>query len=332
MRYCSLVLLLGSLWAGHIFAADKVLTVYSERKEQLIKPVFDLYTKETGVKIEVLTDSAATLIQRLKGEGAKSPADILLTVDAGNLWNADREGLFQAIDSKVLKANVPAHLRDPKNDWFGLSLRARTIVYNPNKVKPEDLKDYATLAESKFKKRLCLRSSKKVYNQSLVGIMISEKGEKQTEKVVQGWVDNLAAPVFADDVNVIEAIDAGQCDVGIVNSYYFGRVLNKNPKANVKLFFPSQAHGGTHVNISGAGIVKSAPHKAEAVKLLEWLSSKEAQGLFAEANFEYPVNPEVKPSPFVQSWGAIDSSKAPIAKAGEFQEQATKLMDRAGYR
>lgn len=332
MRHFTLAMLIGSIWAGQIFAADKVLTVYSERKEQLIKPVFDLYTKETGVKIEVLTDSAATLVQRLKGEGKKSPADILLTVDAGNLWNADKEGLFQPIDSKILAANVPAHLRDPKNDWFGLSVRARTIVYNPNKIKADELKTYASLADPKFKKRLCLRSSKKVYNQSLVGVMIAEKGEKETEKVVRGWVDNLAAPVFSDDVNVIEAIDAGQCDAGIVNSYYYGRVLNKNPKAKVKLFFPAKADGGTHVNISGAGVLKNAPHKDEAVKLLEWLSSKEAQGLFAEANFEYPVNPEVKPSTFVQSWGPIDSSEVNVAKAGELQAQATKLMDRAGYR
>jgi len=312
-------------------APETTLTVYSERKDHLIKPVFDAYTKKTGVKLTFLTDNTATLMQRIKAEGKKSPADILLTVDAGNLWSAAQSGLFEPLKSESLEKNIPAHLRDPGNQWFGLSQRARTIVYNPAKVKVEDIKSYENLANPVFKKRLCLRSAKKVYNQSLVAMMIAEKGEAQVEKVVKGWVQNLAAPVFQDDTAVVEAVAAGQCDVGIVNTYYYGRLLEKNPKLSAKLFWPTKEAGGVHVNVSGAGVLKTAPHKAEAVKFLEWLSTPEAQGTFAEVNHEYPVNPAVAASSFVQSWGKFDATLINMAKAGELQEKAIKLMDRVGY-
>lgn len=312
-------------------APETTLTVYSERKDHLIKPVFEAYTKKTGVKLIFLTDNTATLIQRIQAEGKKSPADILLTVDAGNLWSAAQSGLFEPVKSATLEKNIPAHLRDPGNQWFGLSQRARTIVYNPAKVKPEDIKSYENLAEPAFKKRLCLRSAKKVYNQSLVAMMIAEKGEERVEKVVKGWVQNLAAPVFQDDTAVVEAVAAGQCDVGIVNTYYYGRLLEKNPKLSAKLFWPAKEAGGVHVNVSGAGVLKTAPHKAEAVKFLEWLSTPEAQGQFAELNHEYPVNPSVNASSFVQSWGKFDATLINMAKAGELQEKAIKLMDRVGY-
>ncbi|WP_141735724.1 extracellular solute-binding protein [Oligoflexus tunisiensis] len=312
-------------------APDATLTVYSERKEHLIKPVFDAYTKKTGVKVKYLTDNTATLIQRIKAEGTKSPADILLTVDAGNLWSAAQAGIFEEVKSESLQKNVPAHLRDPGNRWFGLSQRARTIVYNPTKVKPEQIKSFENLADPSFKKRLCLRSAKKVYNQSLVAMLVAEKGEAPVEKVVKGWVQNLAAPVFQDDTAVIDAVAAGQCDVGVVNTYYFGRALEKNPKLSAKLFFPAKEAGGVHVNVSGAGVLKNAPHKAEAVKFLEWLAGPEAQGQFAQLNHEYPVNPAVSPSSFVQSWGKFDAMLINMAKAGELQEKAIKLMDRAGY-
>lgn len=312
-------------------ANEKSITVYSERKDHLIKPVFDAYTQKTGVKVTYLTDNAAALIERIKGEGKRSPADILLTVDAGNLWNASRAGLFQPITSETLDKEIPEYLRDPGHEWYGLSLRARTIVYNPSKVKPEEIKSYENLAKPAFKKRLCLRSSKKVYNQSLVGMMIAEKGEAATEAIVKGWVENLAAPVFQDDTNVIDAVAAGQCDVGIVNSYYFGRKQEKNPKIQAKLFFPSKADGGVHVNISGAGVLKTAPHKDEAVKLLEWLAGPEAQELFAKLNHEFPVQPSTKTSAIVQSWGPYEATLINISKAGENQEKAIKLMDRVGY-
>lgn len=321
-----------ALSASSAYAADKSLTIYSERKEQLIQPILEQYTKETGVKITFLSDSAATLTQRLKAEGAKSPADILMAVDAGSLWNAAEQGLFEPTKSAALESNVPSYLRDPNGLWYGLTIRARTIVYNPQKIKPEEIKSYENLASPAFKKRVCLRTSKKVYNQSLVGMLIAERGEPAAEKIVKGWVDNLAAPVFADDTAVIEAVDAGQCDVGIVNSYYFGRLQKKNPKLGAKLFWTPKAEGGVHINISGAGIVKTSKNKAEAQKLMEWLVSEKAQKLFTDIDFEYPVNTKVQPTAALQAWGKYEPSEANIVKAGELQAQATKLMDRVSYK
>ncbi len=318
--------------AGFAQAAASSLTIYSERKEQLIKPILEEYTKETGVKINFLSDSVDTLTERLKAEGAKSPADILFAVDAGSLWNAARLDLFEPTKSTVLEANVPQELRDPANQWFGLTVRARTIVYNPSKVKTADIKSYANLATPAFKGRLCLRTSKKVYNQSLVAMLIADKGEAEAEKIVKGWVNNLAAPVFSDDNAVITAVAAGQCDVGVVNSYYYGRLLEKDAKLNAKLFWPQSSEGGVHMNISGAGILKTSKNKAEAQKLIEWLSSDKAQKLFADIDFEYPVNAKVALNPVLQSWGKYEPAKGNIAQAGELQEKATKLMDRVNYK
>ncbi|MDP2154494.1 MAG: extracellular solute-binding protein, partial [Sulfuricella sp.] len=203
--------------------ADEVV-VYSARNEQLIKPMFDAYTKETGVRIKFVTDKEGALLQRLKAEGENTPADMLITVDAGNLWEAAREGSLKPVQSKVLASNIPAHLRDPGNQWFGLSVRARTIFFNNQKVKPAELSTYEDLGSPKWKGRLCLRTSKKVYNQSLVAMMIAEHGEAKTEQIVRSWVANLAAAPASNDNAVMEAIAAGQGDVGIVNTYYFGRL------------------------------------------------------------------------------------------------------------
>ncbi|MEK6663949.1 MAG: extracellular solute-binding protein [Pseudomonadota bacterium] len=311
--------------------ADEVV-VYSARNEQLIKPLFDAYTKETGVVIKFITDKEGPLMQRLKVEGANTPADLLLTVDAGNLWQAAQEGLLKPVQSKILSANIPGYLRDPGNQWFGLSVRARTLVYNTQKLKPNELSTYEDLANPKWKSRLCLRTSKKVYNQSLVAMMIAEHGEAKTEQIVRGWVANLATDVFPDDTKMMEAIAAGQCDVGIVNTYYFGRLIEKSPKLPLALFWPNQSANGVHVNVSGAGVTKYAKHEPAAVKLLEWLSSKNAQNLFADVNLEYPVNPLVKPDPVVAAWGSFKQNPINVAKAGELQTAAVKLMDRAEYK
>ena len=316
---------------GGVAHADEVV-VYSARNEQLIKPLFDAYTKETGVNIKFITDKEGPLLQRLKAEGANTPADLLLTVDAGNLWQAAQEGLLKPVKSKVLNANIPGYLRDPENLWFGLSVRARTLVYNTQKLNPNELSTYEDLANSKWKGRLCLRTSKKVYNQSLVAMMIAEHGEPKTEQIVRGWVANLATDVFPDDTKMMEAIAAGQCDVGVVNTYYFGRLIEKNPKLTLALFWPNQSANGVHVNVSGAGLTKYAKNEKAAIKLLEWLSSKQAQNLFADVNLEYPVNPLVKPDPVVAAWGTFKSNPINLTKAGELQAAAVKLMDRAGYK
>ncbi len=312
------------------------LVVYSARNEQLIKPLFDAYTRETGVQVRFITDKEGPLMARLQAEGKNTPADILLTVDAGNLWQASEKGLLRPILSKVLEANVPSHLRDPDNEWFGLSVRARTLVYNTGKLKPADLSTYEDLASPKWKGRLCLRTSKKVYNQSLVAMMITEYGEDRTEDIVRGWVANLATSPFPDDTKAMEAVAAGQCDVTLVNTYYFGRLMEKSPKLPLAIFWPNQnlknKAAGVHVNISGAGVTRHAKNPGEAQKLIEWLSSDKAQSLFADVNLEYPVNPKVAPDKTVAAWGSFKQNLINVEEAGSLQARAVKLMDRAGYK
>ena len=308
------------------------LVVYSARNEQLIKPMFDRYMAETGQKIRFVTDDAGPLIERLNAEGANSQADILMTVDAGELWHAADRGLLKPTQSEVLNANIPESLRDPQGRWFGFSIRARTIVYSTERVKPEELSDYASLAGERWKGKLCLRTSKKVYNQSLVAMLIAEHGEPKTEEIVRGWVANLATEPFSNDTLLMEAIAAGQCDVGLVNTYYFGRLLRDKPELPLKLFWADQAGQGVHVNISGAGVTAHSPRTEAAKKFLEWLSQPEAQSLFAGLNLEYPASPSIEPDPIVQAWGDFKRSPMNVAQAGELQAAAVKLMDRVGYR
>lgn len=330
MSYCQLLFLtLFVLWNDLSFAED--IVVYSARKEHLVKPLFDAYEKKTGVKIKYTTDKEAPLIARLKAEGPRSPADIFFTVDAGNLWYASEQGILQPIKSPILEKNIPAYLRDPKNRWFSFSVRARTIAYSTERVKPNELGGYWDLGSKKWKGRLCLRTSKKVYNQSLVAMLISEKGAAKTEALIKDWVRNLATKVFSNDTSLLKAIDAGQCDLGLVNTYYFARLQKENPKIKVALHFPSKANGGVHENVSGAGITKHAPHKEAAVKFLEWLSGPEAQAIFASLNMEFPVMDGVDAHPIVAAWGSYEANEMNVSKAGKLQAEAIKLMDRAGY-
>ncbi|MBQ0795939.1 extracellular solute-binding protein [Zhongshania sp.] len=313
------------------------LVVYSSRIEQLIKPIFDDFTKETGISIRYVTDEAGPLLARLKAEGENSPADMLITVDAGNLWHAADMGILHAVQSETLSANIPPALRDEQGRWFGVSIRARTIVYATDRVKPEELAGYEDLADEKWSGRLCLRTSKKVYNQSLVASMISAFGEEKAEQIVGAWVNNLAVPPFSNDVKVVEAIEAGQCDVGLVNTYYLARMLVENPELPIGLFWANQggegvAARGVHVNVSGAGITKASKHKENALRLLEWLSGPSAQYDFAHLNQEYPVNDKTAPSELIDQWGSFRADTMPLSEAGRLQGDAIKLMDRAGYR
>ncbi|MEO9383620.1 extracellular solute-binding protein [Chromobacterium phragmitis] len=316
--------------AGSAMAEDVV--VYSARGEQLVKPIVEAYKKETGVNVKLVSDKEGPLMERLRAEGRNSPADLLLTVDAGNLWQAERMGLLKAVKSQVLDANIPAHLRDPANQWYGLSIRARTIFYNTQRVKPAQLSSYADLADAKWKGKLCLRTSKKVYNQSLVAMMLAEMGPVKAEQVVKGWVNNLAVAEFPDDTKMLEAIAAGQCEVGIANTYYYGRLMEKSPKLPVGIFWADQAGKGTHVNISGAGVTRHAKNEKGALKFLEWLSSEKAQNMFADVNMEFPVNPKVKPDARVAAWGDFKHNYINVSNAGSRQAEAVKLMDRAGYK
>lgn len=315
-----------------MFAADDEIIVYSARKEHLIKPLFDLYTKKTGVKINYITGKAGVLLERLKAEGKNTPADMLITVDAGNLWHAANEGVLQAIHSELLEATVPAKLRDPDGRWFGLSVRARTIVYNTEKVDPATLKNYEGLAGDEWRGKLILRTSKKVYNQSLVASLISEKGAEKTASIVRGWVANLAADPFGNDTKALLAVAEGIGQVTVVNTYYYGRLMKKRPELPLAIFWPKEEDGGVHMNISGAGITKFANNKDGAVKLLEWLASEEAQGQFAALNMEYPVNSSVSPDPIVAAWGTFSGSPMNVAGYGSLQAEAIILMDKAGYK
>ncbi len=311
---------------------EQVVTIYSSRNEQLIKPLLDKYTEETGVKIELVTDKTGPLMARLEAEGAKTPADMLLTVDAGNLWQAAEQGLLQPVTSSVLETNVPAKYRDPKGQWTGLSLRARTIFYDPSKVDASQLSTYADLADPKWKGKLCLRTSKSVYNQSLVASMIENLGTEKTEQVIRGWVDNLATDVFTDDTSLLEAIAAGQCEVGLTNSYYYGRIFDEKPDFPVKIFWANQGTTGTHVNISGAGVIANSDNPSGALKLMEWLSSDKAQSIYASSDKEFPVKEGIDKSELLKSWGEFKPDNINVQKFGSLQTQAIQMMDKAGYK
>lgn len=330
-KFLSLLTLVLPLLSALPVAASE-LVVYSARAEQLIKPLFDAYTAKTGVKIQYVTDKEPVLLERLKAEGERTPADMLITVDAGNLWLAGEAGVIQSVKSGILAANIPAHLRDPDNRWFGLSLRARTIVYNTEKVRPAELSSYGALAGPEWKGKLLLRTSKKVYNQSLVAALIAERGEAEAEGIVAGWVANTPVEPFANDNQAMEAVAAGVGDVTIVNTYYFGKLMKEKPDAPLAIFWPDQDGTGVHVNVSGAGVTTHAKHRDEAVKLLEWLSSGEAQSMFAALNMEYPANPAVPADSSVAAWGNFKASTLNVGKYGEYQSQAIRLMDRVGYK
>ena len=313
-------------------AQADTLTVYSARNEQLLKPLLDQFTKNSGTQIQLLTASEAALLARLSAEGASSPADVLITVDAGNLWQAVQKNLLQPLASGVLEKNIPTHLRDPANHWFGMSVRARTIVYSKARVPAGMLSTYEDLADPKWRGKLCLRTSKKVYNQSLVAMMMQDMGEAKTEAIVKGWVANLATDVFSDDTALLKAIAAGQCQVGIVNTYYLGRLLQADAAFPVGLFWANQATTGVHVNVSGAGVTRHSKNPALAQKFLEFLSSDAAQKIYTDKDLEFPANPGVAADSIIKSWGSFKANPINVSKAGELQAAATRLMDRAAYK
>ncbi len=295
------------------------------------EPAFEEFSRQTGIQIKTLNGEAGQIFERLRAEGDRTPADVLLTVDAGNLWNAARAGLLSPVTSAELTRNIPAHLRDPEARWVGLTMRARTIVYNPRRVNAGELSTYEALGDPKWKGRLCLRTSGYIYNQSLLATMIRRHGEPRAEEIVRGWVANQPT-LIAGDTKIIEAIAAGQCDVGVVNSYYLARALKKDPSMPVALFWANQQTTGTHVNVSGAGVTAHAKNRANAVRLLEYLSGLQAQQLFADTSLEYPANPKAEVNAIVKAWGPFKQDDVNIAAAGEFQAAATRLADRAGYK
>jgi iron(III) transport system substrate-binding protein len=307
------------------------VVVYSARIESLIKPMFDAFTEKTGIQVKYFAAGEKELFERLQSEGANTPADVFMTVDVGNLWIAESGGLLQGFSSEVVDKNIPSHLRAKNNEWVGLSVRARPIMYSTERVNPSELSTYEALGDPKWRGKLCLRTSRKVYTQSLVATMMKTLGEEHTEGIVRRWMANQPR-IFDSDSKLLEAMAAGQCDVGIANTYYLAHLVAKNSKVPVAVFWPNQADRGVHINISGAGVTKYAKHRDHAISLIEFLSSTEAQNLYADANYEYPANPAVKASTIITAWGDFKADTVDVAAAGELQAAAVKLLDRVGYK
>lgn len=323
---------------GLAAAQDKVVNLYSSRHYDTDEALYENFTKATGIKINRLEAGEDQLLQRMKAEGDKSPADVLITVDAGRLWRAQENGLLQPTKNALLEKAIPAHLRESDGHWFGFSKRARIFVVNKDKVKQGELARYEDLADPKWKGRLLIRSSTNVYNQSLVGSMIATLGEPATETWAKHVVQNFARAPKGGDTDQIKAVAAGEGDVALSNTYYFARLLNSQKAedravvANLAVIFPNQGDRGTHINISGAGIAKYSPNKANAIKFLEYLASAEAQGYFAKGNYEFPVIANVSLHPVIASWAEFKEDQINAAVFGRNNEAALKLMDRAGWK
>ena len=318
--------------------ADGEVNVYSARKEQLIKPLFDKFTEQSGIKVNLVTGKDDALLERLKLEGDNTPADLLMTADAGRLYRAVEMQLTQAVSSDTLTQSIPATMRDPGNQWFGLTSRARPIFYVKGKVKPEELSTYEALTDPKWKGRICVRSSDNIYNQSMLGSMIAVNGVEKTQAWADGLVKNFARPPEGGDRDQIKAAAAGQCDIALANTYYYGQMLAGEDAKDiaaaekVAIFWPNQQDRGTHVNISGAAVTKTAKNKGNAVKLLEFLVSDASQQWYADANQEYPVKAGVAASELLKGWGDFKADSVNLAELGKHNAEAVKIMDKAGWK
>ena len=308
------------------------LTIYTSRQPQLIEPIVEKFSLETGIKVNFLSGNAQELMERIDVEGDNSPADIFMTVDAGVLWQAAERDIFSSTNSKILEENIPSYLRDSENKWFGLSKRARTIVYSNDQFNDNDFSTYEDLADPKWKGKLCLRTSKKVYNRSLMASMIDAYGFEKAKEVVTGWISNLATEVFSNDTNALKAVSSGQCGLTIVNTYYLARLLDDPQYDNLTLFWANQSDRGVHVNISGAGIVKTSKNKQAATLLLEYLSSEKAQDFYASANKEYPVLDGAMVHASIKDWGEFIEDNINVGILGSLQKEAVFLAQEVGYK
>ena len=319
-------------------AAAAEVNLYTSRHYQTDEALYENFTKATGIKVNRIEGKAGALLERLKSEGANSPADVFITVDAGNLWRADQAGLFQPVKSGTLDRRIPANLRHPDGHWFGFSTRARVIYTSKAKVGEGEIANYEDLSDPKWKGRVCIRSSSNIYNQSLLSSLIDANGEAGTESWAKGVVSNFARDPQGGDTDQIRAVAAGECDVAVGNHYYYVRLATKPKEKDigvadkVRVVFPNQGNRGTHVNISGAGVLKNAPNKEAAVAFLEYLASSEAQSYFADGNNEFPVVSEVDANGGVMALGKFKPDPIKVAVYGENQPLAQKVMDRAGWK
>ncbi len=330
-----LLTLIALSFACKTLAAE--VNVYSARKDALIVPLLDRFTAKTGIAVNLITGKANTLLSRIQAEGAATPADVLITVDAGNLHRAKEAGVLATVDSTTLSEKIPENLRDVDNQWFGLTVRSRPIFYTKDRVNPSELSTYEALTDSQWKNRICIRSSSNIYNQSLVASMIKANGEETTLEWAKGLMSNLARKPAGGDTDQLRAAAAGQCDLAIANIYYFGRLIDsKKPEDRqivdkLGVFWPNQTDRGAHINVSGIALTQHAKNRAEAVQLLEFMVSGDAQAYYAAINHEYPVVPGVEPSPTIASLGEFKSDALNLSILGVNNKRAVKLMDRAGW-
>ena len=318
--------------------AAEVVNIYNSRHYGTDQALWDGFTKETGIQVNVVDGTHEQLIQRMQSEGANSPADVFITVDAGRLAQASGLGLLQPIESDVLEARIPENLRDPDGLWYGLAKRARVLVYAKDRMKPEQLSTYEALANPEFKGKVVVRSSTNVYNLSLVGSILTANGPEATETWCEGLVANMARPPEGGDTDQLKAVAAGVGDVAISNTYYLARLLasvkpeDKAVGEQLAVFFPNQGDRGTHVNVSGAGVLKTSPNQDNAVKLIEYLASPEAQRYFADVSFEYPANPEVAPHAVLAEWGEFKQDPLNPSLYAKNSAEAAMITDRCGWK
>jgi iron(III) transport system substrate-binding protein len=328
-----------ALSATPAFAQDKVLNLYSSRHYQTDEALYANFTKLTGIKINRIEAGEDALIERIRNEGARSPADVLITVDAGRLWRADQLGLFQPVKSAALEARIPASFRDPAGHWFGFSMRARAIAYDRTKVKPGEITTYEQLADPRWKGKICSRSGNHIYNLSLMGALIEHLGEAKAEAWAKAVRGNLARDPKGGDTDQIKGVAAGECELAITNTYYWARIQRStNPQdkviaERVGLIMPNQSTWGTHVNISGAGVLKNAPHRDAAVRFLEYLASDDAQRYFADGNNEWPTVATVQVlNPALAGLGQFKYDPLNVAVLGRNQPASQKLYDRVAWK
>ena len=314
------------------------INLYTHRHYDSDKILFEKFTKETGIKINVIKGSADQLIQRMISEGKNSPADILLTVDAGRLHRAKEAGVLQSINSKTINKNVPSEMRDPDGFWYGLTVRARVIVYAKDRINSNELSTYEDLATAKWKGKIAIRSSGNIYNQSLMASLIEANGSRRALRWAMGIRKNMARAPRGNDRDQVRAVAAGLADIAVVNTYYLGILANSKEKKDrdvfnkVSVFFPNQNNRGTHINISGAGIAKYSKNKSDAIKFIEFLTSPEAQETFGKVNYEYPLFIENNKSDLLKSWGTFKADKQNLSILGIRNSEAVKLFDRADWK
>jgi len=332
-------LAIATSFAGLAIAQDRVVNLYTARHYPTDEALYANFTKETGIRVNRIEGGEDALLERIRAEGANSPADVFITVDIGRLWRAEQVGVFAPVSSPVLESRIAPHFRDPDGRWFGISARARLIVYDKTAVKADDIRDYEDLADPKWRKRICVRSSGHPYQLSLLASMVVHHGEAGAETWTKAVAGNLARAPKGGDTDQILAVAAGQCSVALANQYYFVRLMrSKKPDdqaaiAKLGVVWPNQGNRGAHMNISGGGVLKSAPHRAEAIRFLEYLASDAAQASLANANNEWPTVPSVQiTNPELQSLGAFRQDTLSLAKIGASQSVAQRIADRSGYR